>query len=90
MCQFTIGQASVRQESLFFDAQAPFADRTDRFSIATTPEISALLDAGAVVAVGVSGGKDGCSAALRLEEYLNAMGHHGPRLLIHSDLGRVE
>jgi len=58
--------------------------------IATTPEIGQMLAAGAVVACGVSGGKDGAAAAIATARHLDAIGHKGPRLLIHSDLGEVE
>jgi hypothetical protein len=64
-------------------------DRTDR-GVVVTDEIAALLAAGAPVAIGVSGGKDSCAAALATVEHLDAIGHQGPRVLIHSDLGRVE
>lgn len=63
--------------------------RLDR-GVETNPEIDALLAAGAPVAIGVSGGKDSCAAALATVEYLDAIGHTGPRVLIHADLGRVE
>ena len=49
-----------------------------------------LLLAGAPVAIGVSGGKDSCAAAISTIEYLDSIGHKGPRVLVHSDLGRVE
>lgn len=71
-----------RQKSLF--------NAHETYKVSVTPEITAMLDAGAVVAMSVSGGKDGNSAAIRLVEYLNEVGHTGPRLLIHSDLGVVE
>jgi 3'-phosphoadenosine 5'-phosphosulfate sulfotransferase (PAPS reductase)/FAD synthetase len=58
--------------------------------IATIPEIDALLAAHAPVAVGVSGGKDSQAAAIATYAHLDAIGHKGPRLLIHSDLGSVE
>lgn len=60
------------------------------YNISTTPEVSALLDGNCIVAAGISGGKDGNSAAIRLNDYLNQIGHTGTRVLIHSDLGRVE
>lgn len=44
----------------------------------------------AVVAMGVSGGKDSCALALALNDWLDTHGHNGKRLLIHSDLGSVE
>jgi 3'-phosphoadenosine 5'-phosphosulfate sulfotransferase (PAPS reductase)/FAD synthetase len=59
-------------------------------SISITPEIEELLRANAPVAVGVSGGKDSQAAAIAVAHHLNTIGHTGPRILIHSDLGRVE
>lgn len=61
-----------------------------RYPVSITPQITKLLHAGAPVAVGVSGGKDSCAVAIRLNDYLTEIGHHGPRILIHSDLGVVE
>lgn len=58
--------------------------------ISTTTEITNLLQAGAPVALGVSGGKDSCALAIATDEYLDSIGHTGPRVLIHSDLGRIE
>ncbi len=52
--------------------------------------ITEVLTAGAPVAIGVSGGKDSTATAFVTLEYLNAVGHQAPRILIHSDLGRVE
>lgn len=65
--------------------------RADR-PIATTAEVDAFLDEDqpAVVAIGVSGGKDSCAAALATIAYLDASFHKGPRVLVHADLGRVE
>jgi 3'-phosphoadenosine 5'-phosphosulfate sulfotransferase (PAPS reductase)/FAD synthetase len=63
--------------------------RTDR-GVAVTDEVTALLDAGAPVAIGVSGGKDSCAAAIATNQHLYEIGHTGDRVLIHSDLGRVE
>lgn len=51
--------------------------------------LQVLRDNGAV-SVGVSGGKDSCAIAIAMNTYLNAVGFTGPRILIHSDLGRVE
>jgi 3'-phosphoadenosine 5'-phosphosulfate sulfotransferase (PAPS reductase)/FAD synthetase len=61
-----------------------------KYAVSAPPEIRALLAANAPVAVGISGGKDSSAVALRLDDYLNEIGHTGPRLLIHSDLGVVE
>lgn len=58
--------------------------------ISTTPEVEALIAADAPVAIGVSGGKDSCAAAFATVDYLEAVGHRGPQVLVHSDLGRVE
>lgn len=54
------------------------------------PDVDALLARDAVCAIGVSGGKDSQACALAVQEHLDAIGHTGPRILIHSDLGRVE
>lgn len=59
-------------------------------SIASAIEIDELLAANSPVAVGVSGGKDSQAAALATFDHLNSIGHRGPRVLIHSDLGSVE
>jgi 3'-phosphoadenosine 5'-phosphosulfate sulfotransferase (PAPS reductase)/FAD synthetase len=52
--------------------------------------ISDLLAADAPVAIGVSGGKDSCAAAIATVEHLRAIGHRGEVVLVHADLGRVE
>lgn len=52
--------------------------------------VTALLAAGAPVALGVSGGKDSCALAFATIDHLDAIGHTGPRVLVHADLGRVE
>lgn len=58
--------------------------------VAITPEINALLERNAVVAVGVSGGKDSFALGIAVDDHLNAIGHTGPRVLIHADLGSIE
>lgn len=52
--------------------------------------IAGLLAADAPVAIGVSGGKDSCAAAIATVEHLRSIGHCGEIVLIHADLGRVE
>lgn len=59
-------------------------------SIATTPYLDAAIVNNCAVAIGISGGKDSAAAAFRTIEYLNAIGHQGARILIHSHLGRAE
>jgi 3'-phosphoadenosine 5'-phosphosulfate sulfotransferase (PAPS reductase)/FAD synthetase len=71
------------QQALDFDFEFP---RT----LATTPDVDALLATNCVVAIGVSGGKDSDACALAVNRYLNGIGHTGPRVLLHADLGRVE
>lgn len=58
--------------------------------VCLSPEVEALLDRDAVVAVGVSGGKDSDACAIAVAKHLDAIGHKGLRLLVHSDLGRIE
>jgi 3'-phosphoadenosine 5'-phosphosulfate sulfotransferase (PAPS reductase)/FAD synthetase len=79
----TIDLSSLRTRS---NAYTPARAR----DVALTPEISALLATDAAVAIGVSGGKDSVACALAVARHLDAIGHNGPRILVHSDLGRVE
>lgn len=58
--------------------------------LSITPAIDRLLAANAPVAYGVSGGKDSTALVLATNAYLDNIGHQGSRVLIHSDLGRVE
>ncbi len=58
--------------------------------LAIDDQISTLLAANAPVALGLSGGKDSCALALAVVAYLDAIGHKGPRICVHADLGRVE
>ncbi|MFG1270528.1 phosphoadenosine phosphosulfate reductase family protein [Xanthobacter sp. DSM 14520] len=55
-----------------------------------TSEIEQLVRSGAPVAIGVSGGKDSQAAALATFRKLDQLGHAGPRILVHADLGVVE
>ena len=55
--------------------------------VARSPEIDALVAAGAPVAIGVSGGKDSQAAAIAVKAHLDAVGHAGPVVLVHADLG---
>jgi 3'-phosphoadenosine 5'-phosphosulfate sulfotransferase (PAPS reductase)/FAD synthetase len=64
---------------------------TERFAISTTPETNDLLSKGAVVAMGISGGKDSSVLVLALQKFLDKIGHpREKRVLIHSDLGLIE
>ncbi|GCE15302.1 phosphoadenosine phosphosulfate reductase domain-containing protein [Tengunoibacter tsumagoiensis] len=58
--------------------------------IETTPLLTTLIEKHSPVAVGVSGGKDSDVTAFEVKAYLNVVGHKGPLILVHSDLGRVE
>jgi 3'-phosphoadenosine 5'-phosphosulfate sulfotransferase (PAPS reductase)/FAD synthetase len=58
--------------------------------VSTTPEIDALIASHSPVAIGVSGGKDSSAVAFATISHLNRVGHRGPRLLVHSDLGVTE
>lgn len=58
--------------------------------ISTTPDIDRLLASNAVVAVGISGGRDSQACLLAVNQHLNAIGHTGPRVAVHADLGRAE
>jgi 3'-phosphoadenosine 5'-phosphosulfate sulfotransferase (PAPS reductase)/FAD synthetase len=58
--------------------------------IAVTDEIRAAAAAGAAFAFGLSGGKDGSAKLSAGCRALDERGHIGPRIAIHSDLGRTE
>lgn len=58
--------------------------------IAIPTDIEALISIDSVVAIGVSGGKDSDACALAVCAHLDSVGHKGPRVLIHADLGVVE
>ncbi len=68
--------------------------RTDRgvvtCDVPLVDTIGDLLAANAVVAFGVSGGKDSVAGAIAAFEHLDAIGHTGPRILVHADLGDVD
>src|SRR4051794_22947850 len=58
--------------------------------VATTPLVDDLLGRNRPVAIGVSGGKDSSAVAFATVEHLDRIGHAGPRILIHADLGVTE
>lgn len=58
--------------------------------VSSSDEIDALLSREAVCALATSGGKDSAAVATATVRYLDEIGHTGPRVLIHADLGRVE
>ena len=58
--------------------------------ICTNQDVERLLAKDSPVAIGVSGGKDSQAAALSTFHYLKSIGHRGPLILIHADLGSVE
>jgi 3'-phosphoadenosine 5'-phosphosulfate sulfotransferase (PAPS reductase)/FAD synthetase len=61
-----------------------------RWHIAVAPEITQSLACNAPVFISVSGGRDSQALAYAVCAYLDGCGHTGPRMLVHSDLGRVE
>lgn len=58
--------------------------------IEQTPVLLEFLEKRVPIALGVSGGKDSTAMAFATMRFLDAVGHQGPRILIHSDLGRLE
>ena len=58
--------------------------------VALDRDVIAALASTAPVAIGVSGGKDSQAAVIATIGHLDAIGHTGPRILIHADLGIVE
>ena len=52
--------------------------------------VQALIAADSPCAIGCSGGKDSAAAALAVVEHLRAVGHKGPIVLVHADLGDAD
>ncbi len=75
----SIADIMPAQSSLFQTSRA----------VSLTPEVEFMLASDCAVAVGISGGKDSVACALAVAHHLDAVGHRGPRLLIHSDLGEL-
>lgn len=67
-----------------------FSPSTGPPPVAVTSQISDLLAGGCAIAIGVSGGKDSQACAIRTAKYLDVIGHTGPRVLVHADLGVIE
>jgi len=63
------------------------AARTSVREVELDDDMRALIKADAPCAVGVSGGKDSCAAAIAVVEHLRKVGHKGPVILVHADLG---
>ena len=61
----------------------PIVDR----GVELDDEIRTLLAEDAPCALGISGGKDSCTMAIAVVEHLRAIGHKGPVVLVHADLG---
>ncbi len=57
-------------------------------NILVPPEVQRLLDVGAPVCIGLSGGKDSTAVAWAVSQAL--LDYPGPKLLIHADLGTTE
>jgi len=75
------------------DGQMPLTNHDSPASlrrVALDPDVERLLSQQAVVGIGVSGGKDSQAVALAVTRHLDAIGHTGPRVLVHADLGMVE
>lgn len=64
--------------------------RTGPAVVETTAEVAKLIGENAPVGIGVSGGKDSTAVAFAVCEHLDRVGHAGPRLLVHADLGVTE
>lgn len=89
-CSPCTTEATLIGQQRQLDFFKPFVPASFDYGVAVTPEVSEWLAAGAVCAIGVSGGKDSQAAAIRMAEYLDSINHKGPKVLIHSDLGMVE
>ncbi|MCP1674348.1 3'-phosphoadenosine 5'-phosphosulfate sulfotransferase (PAPS reductase)/FAD synthetase [Natronocella acetinitrilica] len=80
----------LNQLELFCEKTAAQVVETGGLAVARDAAVDRALGANAPCAVSVSGGKDSFAAAIATHAHLEAIGHTGPRLLIHADLGTVE
>ena len=80
----------MSQLSLFASPEISVPSSAEGFGLAIDAEVSRLLTQHAPVAIGISGGKDSSACAWAVMAYLNQIGHRGPRVLIHADLGQIE
>lgn len=74
----------------FLGKQLPPSRPINERTVALNTQIEDLISHQCVVAIGVSGGKDSDACALAVIRHLDSVGHTGPRVLIHSDLGSIE
>lgn len=79
--------ASAERPLLSIRSRGPRGAGRADLGVELDGEVSALIASDAPVAVGVSGGKDSCAAAIAVVEHLDRVGHRGPRLLVHAHLG---
>jgi len=63
--------------------------RVDR-GVELDGNVTTLIAANAPCAIGVSGGKDSCAAAIAVVDHLRAVQHRGPIVLVHADLGDAD
>ena len=68
----------------------PATTSEQHFQVQVSPTIADLLRNNVPVSFSTSGDKDSSAMALATSAYLDELGHQGQRLLIHSDLGRLE
>lgn len=83
---YTRGEAVVMPPTTLHTLHVRRPGLIDR-GIEIDATITEMLVADSPVAVGVSGGKDSCAAAIATIEHLRVIGHTGPIVLVHSDLG---
>jgi 3'-phosphoadenosine 5'-phosphosulfate sulfotransferase (PAPS reductase)/FAD synthetase len=84
----TSGEHLVNKSYASLQKQVPASH--GNYPLAISLEIAEQLAANAPVALSTSGGKDSSAMTLAVSTYLDEIGHRGPRLLIHSDLGHIE
>ena len=81
-------RVAVLEARIDADPKTTEAKRKDaKAEIAAIIKLEEALLSDAPVCVGVSGGKDSAALAFAAIEHLDAIGHKGPRVLVHADLG---
>ena len=84
----SLSERTALLEARIADPETSEAKRKEfTIEIAAISKLGAALATNAPCAIGCSGGKDSSAVALATIEYLDSIGHTGPRILVHADLG---
>jgi 3'-phosphoadenosine 5'-phosphosulfate sulfotransferase (PAPS reductase)/FAD synthetase len=74
-----------------FDCYVAFIlEEAGRHQVSITREIAILIASGSPIAFGSSSGKDSSALVIKVNKFLDAVGHAGERIIVHAHLGDIE